>query len=141
MTREMYDIDGLLPPAVLSNSLQMSRVLSQLRGKSTPLEKYIYLQSLQDTNEQLYYRLLVQHTMELMPLVYTPTVGQVRTVKDNNIKNEILNVLYKACIEFSHIYRQTPRGLYITILHKGKVRKIVLDVEKIPNCLFRLLKF
>ena len=50
MTREMYDIDGLLPPAVLSNSLQMSRVLSQLRGKSTPLEKYIYLQSLQDTN-------------------------------------------------------------------------------------------
>ncbi|KDO34826.1 hypothetical protein SPRG_00887 [Saprolegnia parasitica CBS 223.65] len=64
------------------------------------------MQSMQDRNEQLYYRMLAQHTHELMPIVYTPTVGQ-------------------ACTEFSHIYRQTPRGLYISINDLGHVREIL----------------
>lgn len=59
----------------------------------------------QDVNETLYYKLLVKHTAELMPIVYTPTVGQ-------------------ACLEYSAIYRQTPRGLYITLDHLGQVSSL-----------------
>lgn len=57
-------------------------------------------------NEAIYYRLLIENTAELMPIVYTPTVGQ-------------------ACVEFSHIYRQTPRGLYISINDIGSVADIL----------------
>ncbi|CCI46705.1 unnamed protein product [Albugo candida] len=80
--------------------------MKQLQSKSSPLEKYIFMQTLQDVNETLYYKLLVKHTAELMPIVYTPTVGQ-------------------ACLEYSAIYRQTPRGLYITLDHLGQVSSIL----------------
>jgi len=99
-------LDGLLPPGVLSMKVQVDHVMAQMRGKSSNLEKYLFLQSLQDTNENLYYACLCKHTYECMPLVYTPTVGQ-------------------ACIEFSNIYRSTPRGLYIPITKKGKVRELL----------------
>lgn len=72
---------------------------------------------MQDTNEAIYYRLLIENTAELMPIVYTPTVGQ-------------------ACVEFSHIYRQTPRGLYISVNDVGSVAEI-LDAwpEKDIRCI------
>ncbi|KAF0732296.1 hypothetical protein Ae201684P_014916 [Aphanomyces euteiches] len=104
--RTQHNLRGLLPPAVWTPEQQLEHALIQLRGKSTSLEKYIFLQSMQDANEDLYYRMLVNYTHELMPLVYTPTVGQ-------------------ACQEFSHIYRQTPRGLYITINDLGHVSELL----------------
>ncbi|OQR86392.1 NADP-dependent malic enzyme [Achlya hypogyna] len=104
--RAEHGLRGLLPPAVWSSELLLEHAMAQLRSKATPIEKYIYMQSMQDRNEQLYYRMLAHHTHELMPIVYTPTVGQ-------------------ACTDFSHIYRQTPRGLYITINDLGHVREIL----------------
>ncbi|RLN87970.1 hypothetical protein BBJ28_00023331, partial [Nothophytophthora sp. Chile5] len=101
--RKVLKLRGLLPEAVTSIELETKRAMVQLRRKSTPLEKYIFLQGMQDTNEDVYYRMLIENTAELMPIVYTPTVGE-------------------ACQEFSHIYRQTPRGLYISINDIGNVR-------------------
>lgn len=104
--RDALKLRGLLPIGETSIELEVKRALVQLRKKSSPLEKYIFLQSMQDTNEAVYYRLLVENTAEFMPIVYTPTVGQ-------------------ACLEFSHIYRQTPRGLYISIKDVGRVSEIL----------------
>ncbi|KUF76588.1 Malic enzyme [Phytophthora nicotianae] len=104
--RAAFKLRGLLPVAVTSIELETQRAMMQLRRKSTPLEKYIFLQNMQDTNEDVYYRMLMENTVELLPIVYTPTVGQ-------------------ACQEFSHIYRQTPRGLYISINDIGHVAEIL----------------
>ncbi|KAF1334442.1 Nadp-dependent malic enzyme, partial [Globisporangium splendens] len=104
--RAQLKLKGLVPAGVSTIELETLRALTQLRRKSSPLEKYIFLQGLQDTNESIYYRLLIENTAELMPIVYTPTVGQ-------------------ACLEFSHIYRQTPRGLYISINDVGNVAEIL----------------
>lgn len=104
--RKQLNLTGLLPPVITDLKLDTERALAQLHKKTSDLEKYIFLQTLQDTNEDLYYNLLMNYTHELMPLVYTPTVGE-------------------ACIEFSRIYRQTPRGLYITINDLGHVREIL----------------
>eukprot|EP00644_Phytophthora_capsici_P008491 jgi/Phyca11/566063/estExt2_Genewise1.C_PHYCAscaffold_200070 len=104
--RAAFKLRGLLPVAVTSIELETERAMMQLRRKSSPLEKYIFLQSMQDTNEDVYYRMLMENTVELLPIVYTPTVGQ-------------------ACQEFSHIYRQTPRGLYISINDIGHVAEIL----------------
>ncbi|RLN73490.1 hypothetical protein BBJ28_00010381, partial [Nothophytophthora sp. Chile5] len=104
--RKVLKLRGLLPAAVTSIELETKRAMVQLRLKSSPLEKYIFLQSMQDTNEDVYYRMLIENTAELMPIVYTPTVGE-------------------ACQEFSRIYRQTPRGLYISINDIGHVADIL----------------
>jgi len=104
--RVQCKLEGLLPPVQLTLDQQVERALSQLRKKPTDLDKYIFLQSLQDTNENLYFACLCRHTHELMPFVYTPTVGQ-------------------ACIEFSHIFRETPRGLYLPITQKGRIRELL----------------
>eukprot|EP00611_Tribonema_gayanum_P002862 TRINITY_DN1219_c0_g1_i1.p1 TRINITY_DN1219_c0_g1~~TRINITY_DN1219_c0_g1_i1.p1 ORF type:complete len:548 (-),score=169.45 TRINITY_DN1219_c0_g1_i1:281-1924(-) len=104
--REKHGLKGLLPPGYLNLDAQVLLAMEQLRLKKSDIEKYIYLQSLQDINETLYYALLGRHTYECMPLVYTPTVGE-------------------ACQKFSHLYRQTPRGLYISIKDKGNVRELL----------------
>ncbi|ETW03349.1 hypothetical protein H310_04840 [Aphanomyces invadans] len=104
--RAAQNLRGLLPSAVWTREQHLEHAMLQLRSKATPLEKYIFMQSMQDNNEELYYRMLVHYTHELMPIVYTPTVG-------------------KACQEFSHIYRQTPRGLYISINDVGHVRELL----------------
>uniref|UniRef100_A0A7S2UW90 Malic enzyme n=1 Tax=Fibrocapsa japonica TaxID=94617 RepID=A0A7S2UW90_9STRA len=104
--REKLRLHGLLPPAVIPLDLQVQRTMEQFRAKATRIEKYIFLQSIQDVNETLYYACLCRHTYEVMPFVYTPVVGQ-------------------ACIEFSHIYRQTPRGLYLPYTMKGRLREIL----------------
>jgi malate dehydrogenase (oxaloacetate-decarboxylating)(NADP+) len=103
--RKALKLEGLLPPRVHSMAEQELRVLGNLRAKPTDLEKYLYLIALQDRNENLFYRVVMNHIEEIMPLIYTPTVG-------------------KACQEFQHIYRK-PRGMYISLHHKGRVKEIL----------------
>ncbi len=103
--REMYKLRGLLPAAVCDQAAQAARALENIRRKAYDIERYIYLQGLQGRNERLFYRLLIDHIEELMPIIYTPTVGQ-------------------ACQEFAHIFRQ-PRGFYITPRDRGHIRKML----------------
>jgi len=92
--RTEFGLRGLLPPQVETIDEQVVRAYEAFQKKDTDLERHIYLRALQDTNEVLFYRLLLDHIEEMMPLVYTPTVAL-------------------ACEQFSHIYRR-PRGLFIS---------------------------
>ena len=103
--RDELGLHGLLPPAVSTLQNQVSRALENIQRKGYDIERYIYLLALQNRNERLFYRLLIDHIEELMPIAYTPTVGQ-------------------ACKEFSHIFRR-PRGLFISAKDRGQVRKIL----------------
>jgi malate dehydrogenase (oxaloacetate-decarboxylating)(NADP+) len=103
--RDYLSLRGLLPPRVHSPAEQELRVLNNIREKPTDLERYLYLVSLQDRNETLFYRVVMNHLEEMMPLIYTPTVG-------------------KACQEFQHIFRQ-PRGFYVSLEDKGRVKEIM----------------
>jgi malate dehydrogenase (oxaloacetate-decarboxylating)(NADP+) len=98
-------LQGLLPPHVSSIEEQVSRVLENYRSKQTDLERYIHLMSLQDRNETLFYRVLMDNLDEMMAIVYSPTVGQ-------------------ACQQFGHIFRR-PRGLYISIRDRGHVAEVI----------------
>jgi malate dehydrogenase (oxaloacetate-decarboxylating)(NADP+) len=104
--REELGLRGLLPAAYLPLDQEVERCMSRLREKPDDLEKYVYLRNIQDVNENLFYAMLTRHTAELMPIVYTPTVG-------------------KACEEFSHIYRGALRGLYLTLNDAGSIREIL----------------
>lgn len=103
--RERYKLRGLLPAGVSSPAVQESRVLANLRRKTDDIERYIFLMALQVRNERLFYRLVINHIEELMPIIYTPTVGQ-------------------ACQQFAHIFRQ-PRGFYISPDDRGEIREIM----------------
>ena len=110
--RDALDLDGLLPPAVCSMVQQLDRVYQSFQRKQTPLERYIYLAALQDRNETLFYRLLHEHIDELMPIVYTPVVGE-------------------ACQEFSHIFRR-PRGLFISYEQRHQIDRILQNHALLP---------
>lgn len=92
--RIAFALEGLLPPQVESIQEQSARAYEAYKAKTSDLERHIYLRQLQDTNETLFYRLMLDHVEEMMPIVYTPTVGL-------------------ACQQFSHIYRR-PRGLIVS---------------------------
>jgi malate dehydrogenase (oxaloacetate-decarboxylating) len=92
--RTKFCLDGLLPPHVESLEEQVVRAYEAYKRKDDDLERHIYLRALQDTNEVLFYRLLLDHIEEMTPMVYTPVVAL-------------------ACQQFSHIYRR-PRGLFIS---------------------------
>jgi malic enzyme len=103
--RKDFGLEGLLPNAVSSMEQQARRIYANISRKPDPLEKFIGLAALQDRNEHLFYRLLIDHVEEFLPIVYTPTVG-------------------RACQEFSHIFRRA-RGLWITPAHRGRIHEIL----------------
>lgn len=102
--REALGLIGLLPPRVNTQEAQLIRVLGNIRRKESDLEKYIFLTALQDRNEALYTRLVLENLEEMMPIVYTPTVG-------------------RACQEYGHIFRRS-RGVFIAMKHQGRIKKI-----------------
>ena len=104
--REAFGLLGLLPTRVNALESQAERAMNNIRRKSSDLEKYVYLTSLQDRNKTLFYRVLVDHLREVMPIVYTPTVGQ-------------------ACQEYGHIFRSSTQGLFIAAQYKGRMRKVL----------------
>ena len=103
--RDRLHLRGLLPPRVLTLQQQLDKTLATFRGKASDLEKYIYLISLQDRNERLFYRLVIDHLAETMPIIYTPTVGQ-------------------ACQRYAHLWRR-PRGLFISARDRGRMTDIL----------------
>jgi malate dehydrogenase (oxaloacetate-decarboxylating)(NADP+) len=103
--REHYGLRGLLPYDVATINKQIERVLGSIRRKTSPIEKYIFLNALLERNQRLFYRTMIDHIEEIMPLVYTPTVGE-------------------ACKEFAHIFRR-PQGFYITPDDRGHISKIL----------------
>ncbi|MEU6198526.1 NAD-dependent malic enzyme [Streptomyces sp. NPDC047061] len=105
--RERADLglDGLLPPAVETLDEQVSRAYEAFHDYDKALNRHIYLRQLQDTNEVLFYRLVTDHLEELLPVIYTPTVGE-------------------ACRRFSSIYRR-PRGLYLSWEDRHRFREIL----------------
>jgi len=103
--RDALGLRGLLPPHVQSMDEQVQRVMANFRSKSSDLERYIQLAGLQDRNETLFYRVVMDHLEEMMPIIYTPTVG-------------------KACQEFGHIFRRS-RGFYISSNDRGQMEKML----------------
>ncbi|MEW6209266.1 MAG: NAD-dependent malic enzyme [Acidobacteriota bacterium] len=103
--REEFNLTGLLPHRVSDLEEQLARNYENYKRRETDLERYIFLASLQDRNETLFYRLVGRHIREMMPIIYTPTVGL-------------------ACQVYSHIYRH-PRGLYISYPHRREIDKIL----------------
>ncbi|MDX2417827.1 MAG: NAD-dependent malic enzyme [Xanthomonadales bacterium] len=103
--RRALSLTGLLPPRVHSPAEQELRVLGNVRDKATDLARYLYLISLQDRNETLFYRVVMNNIEEMMPLIYTPTVGA-------------------ACQHFQHMFRR-PRGFYVSSRDRGNVKEIL----------------
>jgi malate dehydrogenase (oxaloacetate-decarboxylating)(NADP+) len=105
--RDVLHLRGLLPPRVFTQDEQLARVLENFRRKPTPLEKYIDLAALHDRNEALFFRLLIEHPDEMLPIVYTPTVGL-------------------ACQQYGHIF-QRPRGIFVSARDRGSVREVLAN--------------
>lgn len=105
--RDVFALRGLLPPHVDTIDVQLQRAYNAFSEAKDDLAKHIYLRQLQDTNEILFYRLLAEHIEEMLPIVYTPTVGT-------------------ACQRFSQIYRR-PRGIFISYPNRGNIRKILAN--------------
>jgi len=103
--REELGIRGLLPPSVESLDTQVARSLSQLRQFEQDIDKYVFLQALQNRNETLFYRVLIDNLKETMPIVYTPTVGE-------------------GCRKFGHNYR-SPQGMYFGLEDKGSISSML----------------
>lgn len=114
--RRAFALTGLLPSHVSTVDEQLARTYENYRRKETDVERYVFLVSLQDRNETLFYRLLQEHITEMMPIVYTPTVGA-------------------GCQMYSHLFRR-PRGLYISFPKADEIDAVLesapaQDVEAI----------
>jgi malate dehydrogenase (oxaloacetate-decarboxylating)(NADP+) len=103
--RDVLGLRGLLPAHVCTQDEQLARALENFRRLQTPLSKYIMLSSLLDRNEALFYRVVTDHPDEMMPIIYTPTVGL-------------------ACQQFGHIYRR-PRGLFVSATDRGRIAQVM----------------
>src|SRR3984885_13192035 len=105
--RDLFHLHGLLPPHIGTLEEQVTRRIKVLRSFETDFERYAFLRDLQDTNETLFYSVLVNNLAELLPIVYTPTVGE-------------------GCQRFSDIWRK-PRGLFLSYANKHRIRDIFAD--------------
>ena len=103
--RDAFDLHGLLPPHVAELDYQVKRRLAAFYGLGSDLQRYVFLRGLQDTNETLFYALLTRNIEDMMPVVYTPTVGL-------------------GCQLFSHLFRK-PRGLFLSIPHQDLIPRIL----------------
>jgi malate dehydrogenase (oxaloacetate-decarboxylating) len=110
--RQEFELQGLLPATISTLEQQLARTYEAYQRKNDDLERHIYLRSLQDRNEVLFYALLQQHLTEMMPIIYTPVVGL-------------------ASQQFSHIYRR-PRGLFITYPDRNQIDTI-FDRAPVPR--------
>ncbi|KAJ8638654.1 hypothetical protein MRB53_012921 [Persea americana] len=103
--RDAHFLRGLLPPAWVSQDLQEKKIMHNLRQYQVPLQRYMAMMDLQEMNEKLFYKLLIDNVEELLPVVYTPTVGE-------------------ACQKYGSIFRR-PQGLYISLKEKGKILEVL----------------
>lgn len=103
--RDALGLRGLLPPRMFSQEEQERRILANLRRTESPLARYLALVDLLDRNERLFFRTVGDNLAELLPIIYTPTVGE-------------------ACRRFGAIFRR-PRGLYVSARDRGRVREIL----------------
>jgi malate dehydrogenase (oxaloacetate-decarboxylating)(NADP+) len=103
--RDVLGLRGLLPTRIFTQDEQEHRVLASLRRLGSPLDKYLFLVALLDRNERLFYRTVMDNLAELLPILYTPTVGE-------------------ACRQFGLLFRR-PRGLYVSARDRGRVRDIL----------------
>ena len=108
--RQSFNLTGLIPPMVESIQEQSERAYKQFSGFENAMDKHVYLRNIQDTNETLFYRLVDDHLEEMMPIIYTPTVGA-------------------ACQQFSDIYRRA-RGLFISYPERENIDDILHNVNK-----------
>lgn len=107
--RDRLKLRGLLPPAVCTMETQIARTMENLRRKDSDIERYIFLQALLARNERLFYRIVLDHIEEIMPIIYTPTVGE-------------------ASKQFAHIFRH-PTGFYITANDRGRIRELFDNLD------------
>ncbi|KAG2728966.1 hypothetical protein I3760_01G228400 [Carya illinoinensis] len=103
--RDAHFLRGLLPPTVASHELQVKKMMHNIRQYQLPLQKYMAMMDLQERNERLFYKLLIENVEELLPIVYTPTVGE-------------------ACQKYGSIFMR-PQGLFISLKEKGKIREVL----------------
>ncbi|MFT7492309.1 MAG: malate dehydrogenase (oxaloacetate-decarboxylating) [Pseudohongiellaceae bacterium] len=108
--RVTFNLTGLIPPRYESIEEQVERAYMQYSSFDEPINKHIYLRAIQDNNETLYYRLVKEHINEMMPIIYTPTVGD-------------------ACEQFSDIYRSS-RGLFISYSERHQMDDILRNATK-----------
>src|SRR6476660_8734227 len=105
--RNRLGLEGLLPYAVATDKQMVDRVMVNLERLPRDIDRYMLLSSLQERNERLFYRTVIDHIDRIMPLIYTPTVGE-------------------ACREFSHIARE-PKGFFITPDDRGRIRRMLAN--------------
>jgi malate dehydrogenase (oxaloacetate-decarboxylating)(NADP+) len=111
--RDALGIGAFLPPRVESLEEQAARIVANVQAAATPLDKYRCLSGVRDTNETLFYRVMLDHLEEMLPIVYTPTVGQ-------------------ACVEWSRIFER-PRGLYLSASrHRGRIAGLLAQWPRRP---------
>ena len=103
--RDVLRLRGLLPPRVFTLEQQLQRSMENYRSQTSDLQRYVFMVALQDRNETLFYRAVIEHLPEMMPIIYTPTVGE-------------------ACARFGHIFRR-PRGLYVSAADRGRIREVL----------------
>ena len=104
--RQRLHLQGLLPSAVLSQELQVERCMINIRSMESDLQRYTYLTSLQERNERLFYRVLMDHIDELAPIIHVPTVGV-------------------ACQKYGIMFRSLQKGIWISLADKGNIGRIL----------------
>ncbi|MBN1853899.1 MAG: NAD-dependent malic enzyme [Pirellulales bacterium] len=105
--RDALGLQGLLPPRIMSQDTQKLRIMENFAHKPNDLEKYVFLIDLEDRNETLFYRVIMDNLESMMPIIYTPTVG-------------------KACQLYGHLFRR-PRGLFISAEHQGRIEEVLCN--------------